>query len=89
MAIKLSSETRQTLIASVKRFFAETLEEGIGDLKASLVLDFCVQEIGPSIYNRAIADAQAHMQEKVTDLDGSCFEPEFTYWKRRSGSSRG
>jgi uncharacterized protein (DUF2164 family) len=82
MAIKLSKTTRQALSASVKRFFAENMEEEIGDLKASLVLDFCVQEIGPSIYNRAIADAQAHMQEKVTDLDGSCFESEFTYWKK-------
>lgn len=82
MAIKLSKETRQTLIASVKRFFAEHMDEEIGDLKASLVLDFCIREIGPSIYNQAIADAQAHMQERVTDLDGSCFEPEFTYWKR-------
>jgi len=82
MAIKLSKETRQALIASVKRFFAEDMEDEIGDLKASLVLDFCVQEIGPSIYNQAIADAQAHMQEKVTDLDETCFEPEFTYWRR-------
>lgn len=82
MAIKLSKETRQALHASIKRFFAEHMDEEIGDLKASLVLDFCVQEVGPSIYNQAIADAQAHMQERVTDLDGSCFEPELTYWKK-------
>jgi uncharacterized protein (DUF2164 family) len=82
MAIKLSKETLKALNESVKRFFAEHMDEEIGDLKASLVLDFCVQEVGPSIYNQAIADAQAHMQERVTDLDGSCFEPEFTYWKK-------
>jgi len=82
MAIKLSKETEQRLIASIKRYFAEQMEEEIGDLKASLLLDFCVKEIGPSIYNQAITDAQAQMQEKVTDLDGTCFEPEFSYWKK-------
>ena len=82
MAITLSKDARQELIASVKRFFAEELEDEIGDLRASLVLDFVVQEIGPSVYNQAIADAQAHMQERVADLDGSCYEPEFTYWKK-------
>jgi uncharacterized protein (DUF2164 family) len=82
MALKLSKDTRQMMIASVRRFFSEDMEEKIGDLKASLVLDFCLQEIAPSVYNQAIADAQAHMQEKVTDLDGSCYEPEFTYWKK-------
>ena len=82
MAIKLSKQTKQALMTSIKRYFAENLEEKIGDLKASLFLDFCLREVGPSIYNQAIADAQAHMQEKVTDLDGSCFEPEFTYWKK-------
>jgi uncharacterized protein (DUF2164 family) len=82
MAIKLSKETRQALNASVKRFFAEQMDEEIGDLKASLVLDFCIQEVGPSIYNQAISDAQVHMQDRVADLDGSCFEPEFAYWKK-------
>ncbi len=81
MAIRLTRETQQRLIASIKRYFAETMETEIGELKASLVLDFCLREIGPSVYNQAIADAQAHMQEQVIDLDGSCHEPEFDYWK--------
>lgn len=83
MAIQLSKQTRQTLIASIRRYFAENMDEPVGDLKASLLLDYCLAEIGPSIYNRAIADAQAHMQERVTDLDGICYEPELTYWTSR------
>jgi uncharacterized protein (DUF2164 family) len=54
----------------------------IGDLKARLLLDFCLRELGPSVYNQAIADAQAHMQDKVAELDGSCHEVEFAYWKK-------
>jgi uncharacterized protein (DUF2164 family) len=81
MAIKLPPETEKRLYASIKRFFAEKLEDEIGDLKARLVLDYCLREIGPTVYNQAIADAQSWLQAKVTDLDGSRFEPELTYWR--------
>ena len=81
MTIKISKETKQKLVESIKRYFEESMDEEIGDLKASLLLDYCVKEIGPTIYNRAIADAQAYMQDKVADVEGSCYEPEFGYWK--------
>ncbi|MCG6921808.1 MAG: DUF2164 domain-containing protein [Acidobacteria bacterium] len=81
MAITLLPETEKRLYVSIKRFFAEKLDDDIGDLKARLVLDYCLREIGPTIYNQAIADAQAWMQGKVADLDGSRFEPEFNFWK--------
>jgi uncharacterized protein (DUF2164 family) len=82
MAIKASPETRKRQIASIKRYFEEDMEEDIGDLKAGLLLDFFLKEIGPTIYNAAIVDAQAHLLGQVNDLDGSCYEPEFDYWKR-------
>ncbi len=81
MAIKLSKEVEKRLVASIKRYFAENMEDEIGDLKARLLLDYCLREIGPSIYNQAIADAQAHLQERVSELDNSCYRPEFGYWK--------
>jgi len=34
------------------------------------------------VYNRAIADAQAYFQERTVDLEGVCYEKEFTYWAR-------
>jgi uncharacterized protein (DUF2164 family) len=82
MAIKFPKETEKQLIASIKRYFAENMEDDIGELKATLFLEFCLKEIGPSIYNQAVTDAQAWMQEKLTDLDGSCHEVEFDYWKK-------
>ena len=53
--IKLEKDVEDYLLASIKRFFAEDLEEDIGDLKAMRVLEFCQREVGPSIYNQAIA----------------------------------
>lgn len=83
MTIELHKDAEAYLLGSIKRFFAEELEEDIGDLKAMRVLDFCLREIGPSVYNQAIADAQSFMQEKVSDLGGVRFEPEFDFWKKR------
>jgi uncharacterized protein (DUF2164 family) len=80
MAITLSSDTTAQLLASIKRYFAESLEQDIGDLKARLMLDYCLQEIGPVVYNKAIADAQAYFHDRTADLEGACYEQPFTYW---------
>lgn len=82
MPITLSPDTTRRLVASIKRYAAENLDEEIGDLKAGLLLESCLKEVGPSIYNQAIADAQAYFTDRVTDLEGVCHEPEFGYWPR-------
>jgi len=82
MSIKLQKDTEAYLLGSIKRFVAENLDAEIGDLKAALFLEFCVREIGPSVYNQAIADAQDYMQEKAADLGGNRYEAEFDYWKK-------
>ena len=84
MAITLQKESEQRLIDSIKKFFVENMDAEIGDLKARLVLEFCVKEIGPSIYNQAIADAQEYMNERVADLGGVRYQPEFDYWHEKN-----
>ena len=81
MAIKLSPDTTRQIRGSIKRYVAENLEQDIGDLKADSLLDYFLREIGPSVYNQAIADAQQYFQERAIDLEGVCFEREFGYWK--------
>ena len=80
MAITLERDTEQRALASIKRFFTEHMDEEVGDLKSKLLLDFFLGEIGPTVYNGAVADAQAYFQGKVADLEGSCYEAEFGYW---------
>ena len=81
MAIKLAADSRARAIASIKRYFAEQMEdEEVGDLKADLLLGFFLQESAPTVYNRAITDAQPYFQEKTVDLEGCCYEPEFGFW---------
>ena len=83
MSIKLNGDTEKYLLDSIKRFVDSQLDTSIGDLKAALVLDFFLREIGPSVYNQAIADAQTYVQEKVADLGGVRYQAEFDYWKKR------
>ncbi len=82
MAIDLNKETRERLIESLQRYFSEHLDLEIGHLKASLVLDFVLREIAPSVYNQAVGHAQAAMQEMLSEIDGTCFEREFGFWKK-------
>lgn len=81
MPITLTPEATKQLVASIKRFTAEHLDEEIGDLKAAMFLDFCLAEVGAVVYNQAIADAQKYFQARTADLDGVCYQPEFAYWK--------
>lgn len=83
MAIKLNKDTEERLLASLQRYCANNFDEEIGNLKAQLLLDFCVREIGPSIYNQAVQDAQKVMLEKVGEVEHSCYETEFAYWQKK------
>jgi len=42
------------------------------------MLAFILKEIGPFIYNQAVHAVQVRMQGIVSELDGTCFEPEST-----------
>jgi len=91
MIIDISKEGRAEAIASIQRYFQENLPEPIGDLPAGLLLNFFLEEIGPAIYNRAIADAQARLQLRISDLSGELYADEFEYWPRveKKRKSRG
>jgi uncharacterized protein (DUF2164 family) len=78
--IELSKQVRTDAIASIRRYFDEQMPEPIGDLAAGLLLNYFLEEVGPVIYNRAIADAQMRLQQRVSDLNGELFADELQYW---------
>ena len=84
VTIELSKEQRAEAIASVKKYFEEEIREPIGDLRAGLLLDFFLEEIGPAIYNRAVADSQTRLAARVADLEGELYADEFQYWVRQA-----
>lgn len=80
MSIELPDEKRKTLIASIQRYFDQNMDEPIGNLAAGALLNYVLQEIGPTIYNKAVADAQSRMQARIAELDLEVYEDELTYW---------
>lgn len=88
MAVELSKESRQEAQSSLQRYFEENLDGPIGNLAAAQLLDFVLEEIGPSIYNRAVAEVQQRLQAKLGDLETEVFADEFQYWRRRDRPKR-
>jgi uncharacterized protein (DUF2164 family) len=88
MAIELNVKDRAAAIASLQQYAEASLAEPLGDLAAGLLLNFFVEEIGPLVYNQAIADAQTRLQLRVADLNGELFEDAFQYWPRLKSKRR-
>ena len=86
MPLALTEEAQEKVIKSIRRYFKEQLDQDLGELQAGLLLEYVLKEIAPSIYNAAIADAQVYLRDRIVDLDGACFAPEFTYWKQPKDS---
>lgn len=83
MSIELDKDVRKQAITSIERYFAENMEERIGNVAAGALLGFLLEEIGPSIYNRAVADVQERLQTRIAELDIEVHEDEFGYWAKR------
>lgn len=86
---EFSGQARADAVASIQRYFEENMPEPIGELPAGLLLNYFLEEIGPVIYNRAIADAQARVLQRVGDLSGELFADEFQYWVRMDAKRKG
>lgn len=86
--IELTKPQRDEAIASLKRYFEENLPEPVGDLPAGLLLDYFLEEIGQTIYNQAIQDAQTRIIQRATDLPGELFADEFQYWPNQKSKRR-
>ena len=89
MTIELTKEDRQQTIASIERYFRENMEEKIGNIAASGLLSFFLEEVGPSVYNKGVADAQERLQARVAELDFEVHEDEFTYWRKFEKQPKG
>ncbi|MBI5258802.1 MAG: DUF2164 domain-containing protein [Burkholderiales bacterium] len=88
MTIELSKEARAEAVRSIERYFQENMEERIGNIAAGALLNFFVEEIGPTIYNLAVAQVQERLQARVAELDIEVHEDEFRYWRKFDSQRR-
>jgi uncharacterized protein (DUF2164 family) len=85
MTIELTKEAKQTAHESLQKYFAENMDEPLGNLAGNSLLNFIIEEIGPSIYNKGVADAQERMQARIGELDYEVHADEFQYWRKVKG----
>lgn len=89
MTIEISKEARKEAVASIERYFQENMEEKIGNIAAAALLGFFLEEIGPLVYNKAVAEVQERLQARVMELDIELHEDEFVYWRRFDKQKKG
>ena len=82
MAIEISAEHHKEAIASIERYFREHRDEKIGNIAAGALLGYFLEELGPIVYNQAVADVQERLQARVMEVDIEVHEDEFAYWRK-------
>ncbi len=82
MAIELTKADRVQAISSIERYFQANFDEKIGNVSAGALLSFILEEIGPSIYNKAVIDSKTYLHSRVEDLEFEVHQDEFQYWHK-------
>ena len=88
VSIELSKEDRAQAVASIERYFNENMEERIGNIAAGALLTYFLEEIGPSVYNKAVAEVQERLNARILELDIEIHEEEFQYWPKQAKAPR-
>jgi uncharacterized protein (DUF2164 family) len=88
MAIELDREARAEAVRSIERYFEQELDQRIGNIAAGSLLAYFLEEIGPLVYNQAVAQVQERLLERVQELDLEHHEDAFQYWRRRDAARR-
>ena len=68
--ITLSKEKRKEMITTIQNHFEKERDEVLGDLAASIILDFIINELGPDFYNQGVYDTYRYMNDRVEDILG-------------------
>jgi uncharacterized protein (DUF2164 family) len=83
MTIELPNDFKAEALASLDRYLAENFEERVGNIATSALLNFFIEEFGPTLYNKGVSDAQERLASRVQELDLEVHEDEFQYWRRQ------
>jgi len=83
MPIELDKQDTKEILASLRHYFREELDQELSEMRAKFLLDYMLEEIAPFAYNKGVKDAETYFRGKLEDLSGTCFEDGLTYWQNR------
>lgn len=88
MPVEFSDEAKKQAVASLQRYCTEELDFELTGIQSTMLLNFVLKEIAPTAYNAGVAAAEAFLRDRVADLEGTCYEPEFAYWPKAAAMRR-
>ncbi|MEA4827392.1 DUF2164 domain-containing protein [Clostridium sp. JNZ J1-5] len=68
--MKLDKQKREQMINEIKTYFSKERDEDLGDLGASLILDFIIEKLAPAFYNQGVYDAYQYINDRMDDVLG-------------------
>lgn len=74
--IEFNSDEKAAIVRKIQMYFAEELDQKIGQFDAEFLLDFFAEEIGGFFYNRGLYDAQTVIDERVDAIKDALYEIE-------------
>jgi len=72
--IEFNKHEKTLIIRKIQLYFAEELQQQIGQFDAEFLLDFFSREVGAYYYNRGLQDAQAVLSSRVEDIQGAIYD---------------
>ncbi len=66
--ITFTQDQKDRMVAKIKTYFEDELQQEIGGFEAEFLIDFFAKEIGPYFYNRGLFDAQQVLTEKMEEV---------------------
>ncbi|ASP38341.1 hypothetical protein CHH28_06445 [Bacterioplanes sanyensis] len=67
--LSLSVQQKQAMVARIKDYFEQQLNQDIGGFEAEFLIDFFAKELGGYYYNQGLIDAQQLINEKMEELN--------------------
>lgn len=74
--IEFSPAEKAAMLPKIQRYFAQELDQELGDFDAEFLLDFFAEELGAYFYNRGLYDAQTLLSQQVDRIQESLDELE-------------
>ena len=74
--IEFNEHEMASIVAKIKLYFSEELDQDIAQIDAEFLLDFFSEEVGAYHYNRGLTDAKAILEEKLETITDAFYEIE-------------
>lgn len=73
IGLKLPREEMERIVEQVQGYFQDERDEEIGGLAAEQLIAYMIRQLGPALYNRAIADARAMLTDRLGQIDDELY----------------